>query len=272
MARKKGIRFIYDAAIFILLEIAALAMLRNSGAMHDLWISKGLHSVTTKVWGSLDDIRYYFSLKAENDKLAQENFILAQELRHCREMYGRDSSGLRAFSDTAGNYRYMPAAIARMTDNGQHNYIIIDKGSEDGVDEKSGIITSCGAVGIIDAVGRHYSYALSFKNSGVSISARIGKEGSVGPMRWDGHSDRGAILSEIPHHITLTQGDTVYTSGYSTIFPPDIPLGTIGEARIVNGATYEIEVSLLEDFNSLRYVTIVSHIYSEELKRLEEGK
>ena len=141
-----------------------------------------------------------------------------------------------------------------------------------GVDEKSGIITSCGAVGIIDAVGRHYSYALSFKNSGVSISARIGKEGSVGPMRWDGHSDRGAILSEIPHHITLTPGDTVYTSGYSTIFPPDIPLGTIGDARIVNGATYEIEVSLLEDFNSLRYVTIVSHIYSEELKRLEEGK
>ena len=99
MARKKGIRFIYDAAIFILLEIAALAMLRNSGAMHDLWISKGLHSVTAKVWGSLDDIRYYFSLKAENDKLAQENFILAQELRHCREMFGRDSSGLRAFSD-----------------------------------------------------------------------------------------------------------------------------------------------------------------------------
>ena len=60
MARRKGIRLIYDAAIFILLEIAALAMLRNSGVMQDLWISKGIHAMYASVWGSLDDIRYYF--------------------------------------------------------------------------------------------------------------------------------------------------------------------------------------------------------------------
>ena len=66
------------------------------------------------------------------------------------------------------------------------------------------------------------------------------------------------------------QGDTVYTSGYSSIFPSDIPLGVLGEARIVNGATYEINVELLENFKALRYVTIVDNMAREEIKRLEE--
>ena len=91
-------------------------------------------------------------------------------------------------------------------------------------------------------------------------------------MKWDGRSSRGAILSEIPHHIGISPGDTVYTSGYSTIFPPDIPLGTTGESRLVNGATYEIKVTLFEDFSRLRYVTIVNHTGKEELKELEEER
>jgi rod shape-determining protein MreC len=64
----------------------------------------------------------------------------------------------------------------------------------------------------------------------------------------------------------------VYTSGYSSIFPPDIPLGTTGDSRIVNGATYEIEISLFEDFGALRYVTVVENMGREEIKSLEEEK
>jgi rod shape-determining protein MreC len=106
----------------------------------------------------------------------------------------------------------------------------------------------------------------------MSISSRISRLGSVGPLEWNGRSHNRATLKEIPHHVEFHQGDTVYTSGYSSIFPPDIPLGTLGEAKIVNGATYEINVDLLEDFRALRYVTIVSNVAHEEMKRLEEGQ
>jgi rod shape-determining protein MreC len=64
-------------------------------------------------------------------------------------------------------------------------------------------------------------------------------------------------------------GDTVYTSGFSSIFPPDIPLGVTGESRIVNGATSEIKVRLFEDFSALRHVTIVENLGREEIKELE---
>ena len=104
----------------------------------------------------------------------------------------------------------------------------------------------------------------------MSISSRIGRLGSVGPMEWDGRSRNRAILKEIPHHVEFSEGDTVYTSGYSSIFPPDIPLGVINKSRIVNGSTYEIEVNLFEDFGALRYVTIVDNAAQEEMTKLEE--
>ena len=69
--------------------------------------------------------------------------------------------------------------------------------------------------------------------------------------------------------MSFSPGDTVYTSGYSSIFPADIPLGTTGDARIVNGATYEIDVTLFEDYSSLRYITIVRNLNEEEIKSLE---
>ena len=88
-------------------------------------------------------------------------------------------------------------------------------------------------------------------------------------MNWDGRSRNGAVLKEIPHHVEFEPGDTVYTSGFSSIFPPDIPLGTTGKSKIVNGATYEIEITLFEDFGSLRHVTIVENLGKDEINRLE---
>lgn len=246
-------------------------MLRNNGTLQNIWISKGMQAVSGTVWGFTQNLRHYFSLKKSNEALAQENYELRLRLAEAEAERGEDHSTYDLPENgIAGDFRYIPASIVKISNNSHHNYMIIGKGSEDGVSKGAGVITGQGAIGIIDAVSRNYSYARSFKNHEMSISARIGKEGVVGPMSWDGFSNSKAILSEIPHHVIFEKGDTVFTSGYSSIFPPDIPLGTTGEARIVNGATYDIEISLFEDFGALRYVTIVENIGKEEIEKLEE--
>ena len=261
-----------NAAIFILLEVAALNMLSNNGRLQNIWISKGSHAVMGTLWGSTQNIKHYFSLKKRNDALAQENHDLRVRLAELESMHSGMSADMvpPVSDDIAGNYRFTSASIVKISNNNQHNYMIIGKGSEDGITKGSGVITGKGAIGVIDAVSSNYSYARSFKNHEMNISARLGKEGAVGPMSWDGMSSDGAILKEIPHHVELHPGDTVYTSGYSSIFPPDIPLGTTGKARIVNGATYEIEIDLFEDFGALRYVTIVENIDREEIEKIED--
>ncbi len=167
-------------------------------------------------------------------------------------------------------FSYIPAEVIKVSRNKQHNYMIINKGYEDGVAARSGIITSKGVVGIIDAVEKHMSYAISFMNSDVSISARLGGEGAVGPLSWDGKKTNGAILKEIPLLYKYEKGDTVYTSGYSSIFPADIPLGIAGDSKVINGATNEIKISLFQDFTALRFVTVVYNTEMEELEALEQ--
>lgn len=268
--RRKIIAILFNAAIFIALEIAAIGMLRSEDS-RDFFISKGAHAFMAKIWGGAESVRYYFSLAGTNERLAAENFLLRQEVlawRNSAEQAKRDSI-TRSLSQV-GEFRYMSGTIVKMSRNKQHNYLILGQGSEDGVAPHSGIITDRGVIGIVDAVGKHYSYALSFMNTDFSLSARLGREGAVGPLVWDGLSSGGALLKEIPLQYRFEPGDTVYTSGYSSIFPADIPIGLAGESRIVNGATYEIRVRLLQDMGAVRYVTLVNNVNRQEIETLEK--
>ena len=271
MRKSNFIYHLINAVIFVILEVAALNMLRNNGELQGTWMSGGAQTLMEFFWGGSQKISDYFSLKEQNDALAHENFELRMRLEQMEALLPEEERMNEVLSgNISENYRYIPAKIAKISNNSQHNYMIIDKGAEDGVTEGSGVITGKGAVGIIDAVSRHHSYARSFKNHEMNISARLGKEGAVGPLSWDGMTSDGAILKEIPHHVEFEKEDTVYTSGYSSIFPPDIPLGEVGEAKIVNGATYEIKIRMFEDFGALRYVTIVENMGKEEMKELED--
>ena len=269
MRRNSIITHIFNAAIFIILEIAALNILSHNGAMQNVWFSKGMHAVMGTLWGGTEQIKDYFSLRKVNESLALENHELRTRLAQYEAL---EQEADENKSEIAGGFRYLPASIMKISNNTQHNYMIIGKGSEDGVTTGSGVITGKGAIGVVDAVSSNYSYAISFKNHEMNISARLGKEGAVGPLSWDGKSRNGAILKEIPHHVEFEPGDTVFTSGYSSIFPPDIPLGTTGKSKIVNGATYEIEVTLFEDFGSTRHVTIVENLGKDEIKKLEKKR
>lgn len=269
-AGKKILTKAITAAVFILLEIAAISMLSHSSDIQGIWLSGISHRFMAKAWGGSESVRHYFSLKSENDVLAEENFQLKQLIRAYESLPDSlDKEKMVAGFKAESDFRYLPATIVKMSRNKQHNYIILNKGYEDGIRPQSGIISGKGVIGIIDAVDKNYSYALSFMNSGISVSSRIGREGSVGPLSWDGASSNGAILKEIPLQFQFAPGDTVWTSGFSSIFPPDIPLGVIGKSNIVNGAVNECQVTLFEDFSALRYVTIVENIGREEILSLE---
>ena len=271
MRKASLIPHIINAAIFLILEIAALSMLFNNGELQRIWISKGSHAFMSGVWGFTQRVSDYFSLDDANERLAKENFNLMIRISQLEERLA--DKGEHAFLPTkaqTSRFRFKNASIVKVSTNTQHNYFILDKGSSDGITTGAGVITPNGAVGIVDAVSDNYSYAISFQNHNMSISARLGRNGRHGPLSWDGkHSDM-ATLREIPHHVEIVPGDTVYTSGYSSIFPSDIPLGKVKAAEIVNGATYDIQVQLFEDFGALRYVSIVENIGKEEINTLEK--
>lgn len=272
MARSRSVGArILCAAVFILLETAAIVMLNHNNSMQRLWTMRLSHGFMAKTWGFTQKVRGYFSLAGQNEELALENHRLREMIREYEDAAKAADISLQSVARDDG-FVYTPAQIIKSGTNSQHNYLILDKGSEDGIVQNSGIISAKGVIGIVDAVSRHYSYAISFLNTEVNISSRLGGTGAVGPLAWDGKNTDGAILKEIPLQYRYSPGDTVYTSGYSVIFPPDIPLGTAGDASIINGATNEITVNLFQDYTALKFVTIVRNTRAAEIEALEQTR
>lgn len=255
-----------NVVIFIVLEMTAFQLISANAPLQRTWAARGAHLFMAKVWGGTASVGRYFSLKGENEALARENDALMQELLQAREQL-RGCRTEALLPEQAPDFSALPAEVVMMSKNGQHNYIILNKGFEDGVQEKSGIITQNGVVGIVDAVSAHHAYAFSFRNNDISISARLGHEGGTGLLVWDGKSSNKAIIKEIPLQFQYSPGDTVYTSGHSLLFPPDIPLGVAGQSHVVNGATNEIEVDLFQDFSAIRYVTVVHNNSFDEIQQ-----
>lgn len=270
MQKRSPISAIVTAVVFLMLEAAAIAVLHYNNELQRSWISGAGHSAMAVLWGGGEQVRNYFGLSARNDSLAAENARLFQRVHVLEDRLeaAERLTGEKEFHGAGEKYRFTSATIIKLSDNRQHNYLILDKGASDGVMVGDGIITAKGVVGIVENVSEHYCYGISFRNYNMNVSARLGKEGPVGPLKWNGY--RNATLEEIPHHLVTELGDTVYTSGFSAIFPKDIPVGVTVDSRLKDGATYNLEVKLFENFSSLKYVTIVSLMDDGEIEKLEK--
>ena len=257
------------AATFILMEVAALVMLHGTSALQNIWINRASHRVMAVLWGSGETLRSHFRLERLNEELQAENARLQERLLAYEWQEAGQAELERAGTPPKSTYRYIPATVVKMSRNRTRNYIILDKGSEDGIRPQSAIISNRGVVGIVEAVDRHYSYGLTLMNPDMSVGARIGGTDVVAPLSWDGiHSD-GAVVRNIPPHYAIEPGDTVRTSGYSTIFPPGIPIGTTGQTRLVDGSTRQVDVTLFQDFATVRYVTVVDNLERAEIMAVE---
>ena len=267
-ARKKGRSVLVAALLFIALEVAAALLLSCTSSLQSIWIGRASRRALAFVWGWTDDVRLYMALREVNEELSRENFELSRQLDILRRLHPEEID--RSPEPSGGMFRYVPASIVKMSRGFQHNYIIINKGSADGVRPHSGIITGRGVVGQIDATGEHFSYGITLMNAGVAVSARLGEEGPIASLSWDGvHSDK-AVLKELPLHYECSPGDTVYTSGVSTLFPGDIPVGTVRDVSVVDGAAGVAGVDLFLDFASLKYVTVAVNAHIEQISALEK--
>jgi len=260
------------AAVFIVLEIAAICLLLASSAMHDIWIHRVSHDVIRVIWSGGETFRQTLKLKETNGKLVEENFRLREQIRMMTPSKEDNPENTAPKKDNG--FTYVNATVVKISRNSQRNYIIINKGSEDGVRPFSGIISRKGIVGVVNSVGRHYSYGITFMNSKISASVRIGHGGPVSSLYWDGVSEDRALIKGRNVNSEDYVSDTVWTSGFSNIFPGDYPVGVVVGTRKVGGSYKDLEVCLFQSFDALQYVSVTMNPDSgeiDELEKKEEG-
>ena len=165
----------------------------------------------------------------------------------------------------------MDAKVIRNTINKQKNYLLLDKGSNQGVEVDMGVITSGGIMGTVIEVSKHFSKVMSVLNIQNKINARIKKNNHLGTLEWDGKDYRLARLTDVPAHIILQQGDTIITSGNSTIFPEGIPIVIVEENITETGQKFnQFRIRFFGDYNQVHTVYVIKNIRNEEIKSLTE--
>lgn len=252
--------------VFVLLEAVSYVLIANNSIVQRFRLVGAVRGVQAFFWDKGEKTGYYFDFRKENERLLEENLALKQKLDVLSEFVaGADSIAV----DMDSHFTYKRARVVRNSVNKQHNSVIIDKGELDGVKNGMGVVTNEGLVGIVDGVGSRYSRVISFLNTEQSVSARLSESGLFGPMSWKGTFDNRAILRDIPIHAQVAVGDTVLSSGFSSMYPPDIPLGVVVGSKQVNGVTQDIEIDLFENYSALRFVYIVESNIQDEISELE---
>lgn len=261
--------------LFMAIEALSIAMICNNDTIQRLSINENLREIGAFFWKKGNDIKSYLNLRSVNEEITQQNtFLLAENerLRDAITKFAGDSlihQFTESHSNSLGSHRYMWAKVIRNTaGKTTHNYLIINKGYKDGVGEDMGVITPFGVVGIIRSAGANHSLVVSFLNTKQVVSARLGKSNMFGSLAWDGISNNRAILNDIPQHADVIPGDTVYTSGYSTIYPANVPVGVVESSKIVNGMHKAVDVKLFQDYRALDNVIIAQNKNFKEIDSL----
>ena len=174
-------------------------------------------------------------------------------------------------SNDADNYQLTPASVIKNSYAFPQNYLTLNKGERDHIKEDMGVITSKGLVGIIDQTSSKYARVISVLNTKSKINAKLKKSNHFGTLEWNGGNHRSVQLHDIQDLVKLAKGDTVVTSGYSSVFPENIPIGRIESFQLNDTKDlYIINVSLFNDMTNLRHVHIIENLDFEELKTLKE--
>jgi rod shape-determining protein MreC len=255
--------------LFIILEITALLLLTSSSYYQQSVVINKLHAVRGVLHEQVSKLTQYLNLRETNITLATENTALHNELVRYR-MERNATPG--TVTDHTGTplFNYIPATITDNSVNKQHNYIMLNVGAMDHVAPDMGVVTEYGIIGIVMAVTEHYAIVKSLLHTDWRCNVRLVQAGDFGPLQWDGITYNEAVLHDIPQHSNVQIGDTVVTSGYSSIFPPDIPVGVVKSYEIKRGNFYEIRIRLFADFKKIRHVNVVSFLYRNEVKTLNE--
>jgi rod shape-determining protein MreC len=153
-----------------------------------------------------------------------------------------------------------------------NNYLTLNKGQNNQIEEDYGVITSKGIVGVIDKTSKNYSRVLSILNTNSRINVKLKKTNYFGTLSWDGKSPEITQLRDIQDLVKLSVGDTIVTSGYSATFPPNIPVGSVESFHLNETEDlYIIDVKLFNNMRNLEHVYIIKNTDTNELRTLNSS-
>ena len=156
--------------------------------------------------------------------------------------------------------------ISKLVNRVNGNYII-NRGANDGIKRGMPAITSEGLIGIVTDATDNFSIIKTLYNSGLNIAVTIQRTNIDGILSWDGNK---LLIKNIPTTYDVKIGDLVETSEFSSLFPPDIPIGIVSNKEEINvGLLHTLTVRPIANVYGVHEVFVVKVVPSKQINQLE---
>jgi rod shape-determining protein MreC len=233
--------------------------------------------VAGNVFRQTDKIEAYLNLQTENDRLREQNTKLMNMLQLGNLFPDTATSlvkrGLKPDSNTVlGQYHFLDARIISNSVFLQQNYMILHRGSKQGVEPNLAVVGPNGIIGTVVNTGPNMSIVMSLLHRQSKVIAVLKKGSGLGEISWDGNDPGLLNLKKIPTTVEVSKGDTVVTSPYSDKFPPGYTIGVVERVeRDQETNTYLLLVRSAVDFNTVQHAYIVVNRLDDEMEQLNKS-
>jgi len=147
------------------------------------------------------------------------------------------------------------------------SYLIIDSGSQQGIEKGMPVVTERGLVGRITDVGSNWAKVMLIIDPSSSVNALIQTSRATGVV--EGQVGGSLVMKYIPQGDTVNVNDIVLTSGLGGNFPKML---IIGQVTAVHQRDIEMfqqaHIQPTVDFNNLEIVLVITNFLPADFERL----
>ena len=273
------IRHYFNFISFLLLQVACIVLLTTSSETHETFFAGATNNITGDINSRYSRLRSYFTLQETNRLLAEENARLRNALP---QNFQSPDNGILNTKDSsvtdslgrARKYTFLPAKVIGNTYTLQNNYIMLERGSLQGIKKGMSVISQSGIVGVVVETTDNISKVMSLLHRNSKVSAMLKKDNTAGSIEWDGSNPSYLTLKNVTKSAKVAKGDTVLTSTYSANFPSHLVIGTVAEILADPSSNfYTLKVKTATNFFTIQYVNVIENArFTEQVQLENSGK
>jgi rod shape-determining protein MreC len=191
-----------------------------------------LRSVTAIIVGSLQYATSWIpnplGYSEDAKELREKNIALSSELSRLRRAKAENEELRKLLGyKPRDNWMLLSAEIIGKTNTGDRNMFTLSVGENEKVRKGMAVITDAGLVGRVYAVSGEFTLVEGLYNRSIRIAVKIARSRVDGILSWDAADV--LLVRNVPKALDVQEGDLIVTSEYSTFFPAEVPVGTVGK-------------------------------------------
>ncbi len=267
--RKSGIiGIVITIIVLIILVIFSntntnnISWIENIASKTVMPIQNGLTYLKNKINNNNKFFENVNELKSENESLKKENSDLEQQLREY-EIMKNENEQLKQelnLSEKYGQYTTVPGTVISRDISNYSKTIVINIGSDNGIQEKMTVIADEGLVGYVVSTTNKTSKIQTIVDSASATSCIASSTRDTMICKGTIENKSTLSASNIDTDARIIQGDSVETSGLGGIYLKGIHVGKIkkvneGSNKTDSYATVETAVN----FEKLETVLVITN-------------